>query len=217
MKYRFHALALVLGLGLAMPAVAQNDPAKEEPAKDVPAKEEPAKTEPAKDAPATDEAPKTEPAKDEAAPAATPAPAAAAAAAPTPAPAPAAAAAPAKELTPSAKAFVPLADSYKSAYDDMQKWIGQIDTQTAASNDKSQKLQTQVQENETAITQAKLKGDNAKVKDLQKQNKSLWDQINAAKKEQADTTSKFAKDAAQRVKQYTDATNKALDAIKSQK
>ena len=192
MKYQFHALALVLGLGLAMPAVAQNDPAKEEPAKDETGK------------PATDVVL-------EAAPAATPAPAAAAAVAPAPAPAPA------KDLTPSAKTFVPLADGYKSAYDDMSKWIAQIDSETAAASEKSQKLQTQVQENETAITQAKLKGDNAKVKELQKQNKTLWDQITAAKKEQADTSGRYTKDAAQRVKQYTDATNKALDAVKSQK
>jgi len=158
---------------------------------------------------AQEETKKEEPAKEEpAAPAAETAPAAV--------PAPAAAPAPAKELSGCAKSFSPLADSYKSAYDDLQKWIGQIDTETAAAGDKVQKLQAQIHENESAITQAKLNKDNAKVKDLQKQNKQLWDDFNSAKKGQSDACAKFVKEAPQRVKQYSDATNKALDALKAQ-
>lgn len=124
--------------------------------------------------------------------------------------------APAKELSGCAKSVSPLADSYKSAYDDLQKWIGQIDTETAAAGDKVQKLQAQIQQNETATTQAKLDKDTSKVKDLQKSNKTLWSDFNAATKAQSDACAKFAKEAPQRVKQYTDATNKALDALKAQ-
>jgi len=180
MKFAVAPLAFMLGLGLAVPAVAQEETKKEEPAA-------------------------AEPAKEEAKPAAEAAPAAA----------PAAAAEPAKELSACAKSFVPLSDTYKAAYDDMQKWIAQIDTQTSAAADKVAKLQTEIEQNEAAITQAKLANDSSKTKDLQKQNKKLYDDFNAAKKDLAGACSKFAKDASDKVKGYADASSKALDALKS--
>jgi uncharacterized phage infection (PIP) family protein YhgE len=196
MKPGLLAIVMLLGLGLVAPAIAQDDTKTETPAKD----EAPAPTPEAAPTPAD-----------------APAPAAAAAAdaAPAPAAAPAADAAPAKELSGCAKSFSPLADTYKSAYDDLQKWIGQIDAETAAAGDQVQKLQTQIKDNETAITQAKFNKDNAKVKELQKQNKQLWDEFNKAQKAQSDACAKFVKEAPQRVKQYADATNKALGALKS--
>lgn len=209
MKHGIHALAFVLGLGLVVPAFAQDDPAKQEPAKEEAAK------------PAAEKAPEAAPAKEEAAkPAAEAAPAAAPAkeeAAPAAA-APAAAPAkeePPKELSSCAKTFVPLADSYKSSYDDMQKWIAQIDKDTAAASANLQKIQDQIKDNETATTQAKLSGDNAKAKDLQKANKKLWDDFNTAKKGVSDKCSQYVKEASQRVKQYSDAANKALEGLKA--
>jgi len=199
MKLGWYALTLILGLAVAAPALAQEETKKEEPTKE----ETPAP--PADAAPAAAKADEEKPAA-EATPAAEAAPAAKAAPA----------AEPAKELSGCAKSFVPLADSYKSAYDDMQKWINQIDTETSTAGANVQKVQTQVQENEAATTQAKLAKDNAKVKDLQKENKKLWDQLNAAKKSQSDACAKFVKEAPQRVKQYADAANKALDALKAQ-
>ena len=187
MKLGWSALALILGLAVAAPALAQEEPKKEEPTKE----EAPAP------APAAEAAAKP---AEEAAPAAKAAPEAA----------------PAKEMSACAKSFAPLADSYKSAYDDMQKWIGQIDTQTSSANANVQKLQAQIQQNEAAATQAKLDKDSAKVKDLQKENKKLWDEFNAAKKSQTEACAKFVKEAPQRVKQYADAANKALDALKAQ-
>ena len=159
---------------------------------------------------AQEDAKKEEPAKEEAKPAAEATPAAEAK------PAAEAAPAPAKELSGCAKAFVPLSDTYKSAYDDMQKWISQIDAQTSAASAEVEKAQAQIKENETAVTQAKLNNDDSKVKSLQKEGKKLWDDFNAAKKSQSDTCAKFAKDAPQKVKQYADATSKALDALKAQ-
>ena len=188
MKLGLHALALILGLGLVAPAIAQEDTKKEEPAKE-------AATAPAAAAEAT-------PAKEE-----TAKPAAAAAAP---------AAAPAKELSSCAKTFVPLSDSYKAAYDDMQKWISQIDTQTAAAADKVAKLQTQFEQNQAGITQAKLANDSAKAKDLDKASKKIWDDLTTAKKDLSGICGKFAKDAQDKVKQYTDASNKALDTLKAQ-
>jgi hypothetical protein len=227
MKLGFRSLALIFGLGLAVPVMAQTEPAKEEPAKPAaeaaPAAEAPEEAaKPAEEAAPAAEAPKEEAAKpaEEAAPAAEapkeeaekPVAAAAPAAAPTAAPA----AAPAKELSSSAKTFVPLADSYKSAYDDMQKWLGQIDAQTAVASDKAQKLQAQIQANETAITQAKLDKNDSKAKSLQKENKKLWDEFNAAKKELSTLNAGFTKEASGRVKQYADASDKALEGLKSQ-
>jgi outer membrane biosynthesis protein TonB len=216
MKLGFHALALILGLGLVAPSFAQEEPKKEEPAKEEAAKPteeaapaaEPAKEEAAK--PTEEAAPAAEPAKKEEA--AKPAEKAAPVAVPAAAPA----AAPAKELSSCAKSFVPLADSYKAAYDDMQKWIGEIDAQTAAASDKAQKLQAQIQQNETAITQAKLDKNDSKAKSLQKENKKLWDDFNASKKELQTLCSSFSKQVSERVKQYADASGKALEGLKSQ-
>jgi hypothetical protein len=238
MKLGIYTVALIVGLGLAAPAIAQSEPAKDEPAKPAgeaaPAPEAPKEeaAKPAEAAPAA-EAPEEEAAKpaEEAAPAAKPAADTPAAAVPAveaapaakpamdapPAAAPTPAAVPAKELSSGAKPFVPLADSYKTAYDDMQKWIGQIDAQTAAVSDKAQKLQTQIQQNETAITQAKLDKNDSKAKSLQKENKKLWDDFNAAKKELSTISAGFTKEASSRVKQYADASAKALEGLKSQK
>jgi len=197
MKLGYHALALILGFGLIAPAIAQEETKKEEPAKE-------------EAAPAAEAKPATETKPAEAAPAAAAAPAAEAA------PAVAPAAPPVAELSPCAKSLEPLANSYKSAYDDLQKWIAQVNTATAATGEKVTKIQAQIKDNETALTQAKLNKDDSKAKSLQKDNKKLWDDLNAAQKEQSDACGKFVKEAPQRVKQYTDATNKALDALKSQ-
>jgi hypothetical protein len=153
---------------------------------------------------AQEDAKKEEPAKEPAAEEAKP---------PAAAP-PAAAAEPAKELSGCAKSFVPFADTYKAAYDDLQKWIAQIDTATAATGQKVTALQAQVKENETALTQAKMGNDDSKIKSLQKENTKLWDDLRKAQKAQSDACAKFVKEAPQRAKQYTDATNKALDTLK---
>lgn len=186
----FRAYVLALALCLAVPALAQDSPAKEEPAAPETAKpEEPAKAEPAKDETA-------KPA--EAAPAAEAKPVAP------------------KEVSACAKSFEPLADSYKKAYDDMQTWIAQIDSQTAATSDTVSKLQAQIKENETAAATAKAGGDNAKAKDLTKQNKALTTQLNDAKKSLSNARSGFVKEAPGRVKQYETAIEKALDDLKAQ-
>lgn len=173
------AFGLALVLALTAPAAAEEPapPAKEEPAKEAPAPAEPAAAAPAKE----------EPAKE--------APVAAAPAAAAPAEAP-------KELGACAKSLAPLADSYKKAYDDLQKWIASVDSQTTAADANIKKMQDQIQQNEAAITKAKIDGDDKKAKDLEKQNKTLWSDLNAAKKTQSTTCSGFTKEAEQRVKQY---------------
>jgi hypothetical protein len=218
MRFVVAPFALVFGLLCLAPALAQDAPVKEEPKPAEPANPEAAKTDepkPAEEAaPAKDEAKPTEEAKpkeeakptEEVKPAAVPAKAAA----------PAKAEAPAKEMSACAKAFVPLADSYKKAYDDMNKWIAQVDAQTSAASEKTKKLQDQIQANETAITSAKLAKDDAKVKSLTKENKQLWTDFNEAKKAQDKSCSGFSKEVSDRVKQQNDAINKALADVKAQ-
>ncbi len=123
---------------------------------------------------------------------------------------------PVKELTPCAKALTPLADSYKKAYEDMQKWIANVDAQTTAVNDKIEKIQDQIQQNEAAITKAKLAGDNQAARDLAKDNKQLWADLNASKKEKVLLCSGFARETAQKVKEYSTDIAEKLQQTKSQ-
>jgi len=217
MKFRIPVLALTLGLGLALPAVAQEDPAKTPPAKEEPAKAEPAKEEPAKAEPEAAPAVEAEkPAADAAAaPAAAAAPPAAEAAKPNAEAAKPAAPPAAKELTACAKSFQPLADSYKKAYEDMQNWIKQIDAQTSAANDNVMKLQAQIKDNDAASAKAKAAGENSKVKEIDKQNKQLKSQLTAANKTLASTCSGFGKEASDHTKQNEAAIEKALADVKA--
>ena len=191
MKRRIGLLVFSVALALPFASFAQEPPAKEEPPKEEPAKEAPAKEEGAK--PASE-------------------------AAPVPAAAPAAAAAPEAPpaLSACAQSLQPIADSYKKAYDDMQKWIAQVNTQTSAANESVQKLQTQIKANEDALTKAKLDGDTSKTKELTKQTKELWTELDNAKKSAASACSPVEKEASDRVKQYGDATDKALSDFKAQ-
>jgi hypothetical protein len=231
MKLRIGILALALGFGPTLTSVmAQESPETAEPAQAEPAKEEPAKEEAAKAV--AEAAPAAAAAAAPAAAAAAVAPAGAAAA--VAAPAPAAAAAPAaagvptgavakpaappapKELSSSARALQPLAESYKQAYDDVQKWITQVDSQTSATDENVKKLQAQIQANDDAIKTAKAAGDSSKAKALTKENKQLTSQLNSAKKSSADTDSTLAKEASDRAKKYEAGTNKAISDIKEQ-
>jgi len=123
---------------------------------------------------------------------------------------------PPKELSLCAKALAPLAESYKKAYDDMQKWTTEVDSKTAASNEKVRKIQQQIQANETAITKAKLEGDSAKEKDLTKANKQLWSDLEDAKKTAAEACEGLSKEAADRVKRNEATIDAALDQCKAQ-
>ena len=129
-----------------------------------------------------------------------------------------AAPAPAKELTPCAKSLVPLADSYKKAYEEMTKWIGDVDAKTLEVSGRIAKTQEQIQQNEAAITKAKLDGDDAKGRDLGRDNKQLWNDLTAARKEKSALCSGFAREAAQKVKEFsTDAAEKLQQAKSSMK
>ena len=224
MKTRIGILAFLIVFGLAFVAVAQET--KEEPAKEPAKNEEVAKpATPPAEAPAT--APAAAPvAAPTAVPAAAPvvAPAAAPAAAPTatapasvPAAVPAAAPKPVAPppLSPCAQSLQPLAESYKKSYDDMQKWIAQVNTETSAASEKVQKLQAQIKANEEAIAKAKAGDDSSKAKEITKQNKGLSKDLEAAKKAETAASDPVAKMAADRVKQYEADADKALADLKA--
>lgn len=202
------SLILTLAFAATRMAAAQDAPETqaEAPAKPEPAAEAPApKTEP-KPAPKTEAPAKVEPEPE--------------APAPKPAPkpeAPAAKAEPAKELNPGAKIFVPLADNYKKASDELQAWILHIDAEISGVSGRISRIQADIEKNEAAITKLKLDGDRSgEGKNLAKTNKELWADLSAARKERADLSKGFAREAIQRAKSYQLEIIEKLEAIKAQ-
>ena len=174
-------------------AEAESPPAKPAPKaapKPEAKAEAPAKTEPAAEAPAAKPAPKPETAQK-----------------------------PAKELNASAKIFVPLADNYKKAYDELQLWILSIDAQTAAVSAQISRIQDDIQKNEAAITKLKIQGggeSSEEGRQLAKDNKQLWADLSAARKERSALSKGFAKEAIQRAKSYQMEIIEKLEDIKAQ-
>ena len=217
------ATILSLMLGLARGAAAQDattaPPAQSEtPAVETPAVETPAVEAPAVEAPAPKPAPKAAPkreAKAEAPAKLEPKPQPIVE---TPAPKTeiAAKAEAPKELTPCAKIFVPLADTYKKAYEEMQKWIAGVDEKTAAASARVDKIQEHIQQNEGAITKAKLAGDDNKENALSKDNKQLWSELTSAKKDRSATCSGYAREAIQKAKHFQVDILEKLEACKAQ-
>ncbi|MFA6028346.1 MAG: hypothetical protein WC969_00695 [Elusimicrobiota bacterium] len=111
----------------------------------------------------------------------------------------------AKVLTECAACLTPLIDGYKGVLADLEKWTAEVDAQTAAAEESFQKLQKGISDNEVAITKAKLEGGKAnkeRVKELNKQNKTLWSELEAARKAKAALCKQFGRDASQKVREY---------------
>lgn len=124
-----------------------------------------------------------------------------------------------KELTPCAKTFVPLADSYKKAYEELEKWIGDVDTQTTAATAKIDKIQEQIEKNEAAITKLKLQATregSANGRELVKNNKTLWSDLSATRKESAALCAGFAREAVQKARRYQSDVAAKLEGVKAQ-
>ena len=128
-------------------------------------------------------------------------------------------AAPAKELNPIAKAFVPLAEKYKKAHDEMRSWILHIDAETAAVSANISRIQGMIEKNEASITKLKLEGSResaAQIPELAKDNKQLWSELAAARKERTALAHGYTREAITRAKGYQVDVIETLDAIKSQ-
>lgn len=136
----------------------------------------------------------------------------------TPAPAAAPVAAPAK-LTGCADCVKPLVEGYKGILTDLEKWIAEVNTQTAAAEETVQKLNQQIKENEAAITKLKLEdGKDAKnrAKELSRENKRLWGELEAARKAKAALCKQFSREASQKVRQYNTDISENLKAVQAQ-
>lgn len=108
-----------------------------------------------------------------------------------------------KELNSFAKTFVPLADAYKKAYEEMQRWILDIDARTAGVAANISRIQDDIQKNEAAITKMKIAGGSERSEEgrgLAKENKRLWDDLSAARKERAALSKDIIHEAIQRAK-----------------
>lgn len=112
--------------------------------------------------------------------------------------------------TACAQALVPLGEVYRDAYIEMRKFIDDVDVQTKAADERVAKLEKQIQDDESAMTKAKLDGDGAKEEELSHQDKQLWKDLKAAKKERASLCSGFARDAKQKVRDFAGAAEAKL-------
>ena len=132
---------------------------------------------------------------------------------------PVAAAPVSKELTPCAKCLLPLADTYKKAQEEMTSWITEVDLQTKAVNEKVADLEAQIEKNEAQLTKLKLEDTNMsrlKSKEVQKENKALWADLTAARKERDALCAEFAKEATLRVDRYASEAKDRLKQAKSE-
>jgi len=125
---------------------------------------------------------------------------------------------PAKELSSCAQPLVPLAEAYREAYESMQRWIREASDQTAAADERVKRLQAQIQDNEAVITKLKFedtKENRARIKDLAKDNKQLWKDLDAARREKAALCRALSKTAGQKVRELSDAVRERLKEVQS--
>jgi hypothetical protein len=126
---------------------------------------------------------------------------------------------PVKALNAFAQTFVPLAEAYKRAHDEMQRWIVDIDAQTGGVATDISRIQEDIQKNEAAITKMKLAGGGERSEEgraLAKENKQLWADLSVARKERSALIKGFMREAVQRVKGSQSDILEKLEDVKSQ-
>ncbi len=82
--------------------------------------------------------------------------------------------------------FQTLADGYREAHESMRKWVYEASDQAAAVARRESVLQEKIQQNEAAMTRLKLewsKEAKAKLKELARENKELWRELEGVRKE----------------------------------
>ncbi|HAM36132.1 MAG TPA: hypothetical protein DEB40_02620 [Elusimicrobia bacterium] len=121
--------------------------------------------------------------------------------------APAAKKEPEKALATCAQHLTPLADGYRQAYERMRQWMREISDRTTAADEKVKSIQTKIQDNEATITKLKVeapKANKSRIKDLSRDNKQLWKDLEAAKKETVALRRSVSKTLNQKVKETSD-------------
>ena len=91
-----------------------------------------------------------------------------------------------RKLEGCSASFQTLADGYREAHERMQKWVYEASDQAAAVAKREAVLQEKIQQNEAAMTRLKLewsKEAKAKLKELARENKELWRELEGVRKE----------------------------------
>lgn len=123
-----------------------------------------------------------------------------------------------KGLAPGVKPLVEIADAYQAAADGIRRWANEESDAFAAADESVKKLQDHIQDNEAAMTKLKFentKESRARMKDLAKDNKQLWRDLNAAKAERASLSRSLSKTAVQKVREYGDQVKRTLAEVQA--
>ena len=127
---------------------------------------------------------------------------------------------PAAESIGCAGAYQKVSEGFLDGYKAMDAWVGQASGQVSASAEKVEKIEDQIKDNESSVTKLKLdrsKDAKLKLKELDKANKALWRELEAARKEQDALCKGFTRAAAAKVKELVaDVTKRLAEAQKSQ-
>lgn len=119
-----------------------------------------------------------------------------------------------------AGAYSKVSDGFLSGYKAMDAWVGEASAQVAASAEKVDQIEKSIRDNESEVTGLKLqrsKEAKAKLKELDKSNKTLWRELEAARREQDALCKGLSRAAAAKVKELTlDVTKRLTEAQKSQ-
>lgn len=127
---------------------------------------------------------------------------------------------PGAETVGCAGAYQKVSDGFLDGYKAMDAWVGSASAQVSASADKVGKIEDQIKENESSVTGLKLqrsKEAKLKLKELDKANRALWKELDAARREQDALCRGFSRAAAAKVKELTlDVSKRLSEAQKSQ-
>lgn len=119
-----------------------------------------------------------------------------------------------------AGAYKSVSEGFLDGYKAMDAWVGEASGQVAASADKVEAIEKSIRDNESQVTGLKLqrsKEAKAKLKELDKANKGLWRELDAARREQDALCRGFSRAAAAKVKELTlDVSKRLSEAQKSQ-
>lgn len=119
-----------------------------------------------------------------------------------------------------AGSYQKVSDGFLEGYRAMDAWVAAASEQVSASAEKVEKLEDQIKANESEVTGLKLqrsKEAKAKLKELDKANRQLWKDLDAARREQDAICKGFTRAAAAKVKELTaDISKRLSEAQKAQ-
>lgn len=126
---------------------------------------------------------------------------------------------PATEAVGCAGAYQKVSDGFLEGYKAMDAWVASASGQVSASAEKVEKIEDQIKENESSVTKLKLdrsKDAKLKLKELDKANKALWRELEAARREQDALCKGFSRSSATKVKELVaDVTKRLTEAQKA--